>query len=61
MKATTVLTATVAVLLTTTAARALVNPLLQPIHLYDRYNVVLAATVVSTSRDPGGYDIGRSD
>ena len=47
MKATTVLTATLAVLLTTTAAQALVNPLLQPIHLYDRYNVVLSATVVS--------------
>ena len=47
MKATTVLTATLAVLLITTAAWALVNPLLQPIHLYDRYSVVLAATVVS--------------
>jgi len=39
--------AALAVGLTATAAWALVNPLLQPIHLYDRYTVVLAGTVVA--------------
>jgi len=57
MKSTTVLTATFAVVLTTTAARALVNPLLQPIHLYDRYNVVLAATVVSADLTNENEDV----
>jgi len=47
MKASTLLTATLALLLTATAARALVNPSLQPIHLYERYKVVLAGKVVS--------------
>jgi hypothetical protein len=41
------LTATLALLLTATGALSLVNPSLQPVHLYDRYNVVLAAKVVS--------------
>ena len=47
MRASTLLTATTALLLTATAAQALVNPSLQPIHLYDRYTVVLAGTVVA--------------
>ena len=45
-KAPILLTPTLAVLLTATTAQALVNPSLQPIHLYDRYEVVLAGTVV---------------
>jgi len=47
MKATILLTSTLTVLLATTMAQALVNPALQPIHVYDRYTVVLAGTVVS--------------
>jgi hypothetical protein len=47
MKTRIFLTATLALLLTATAARALVNPSLQPIHLYERYKVVLAGKVVS--------------
>jgi len=47
MKAAIFLTATLAVLLATTMVEALVNPSLQPIHLYDRYKVVLAGTVVA--------------
>jgi len=47
MKAATLLTAAFTVLLTTTATWALVNPSLQPIHLYDRYNVVLSCKVVA--------------
>jgi len=57
MKSTAVLSASLAVLLTTTAARALVNPLLQPIHLYDRYNVVLSATVVSANLSNEDEDV----
>ena len=60
MKSTTVLTAACALVLTTTAARALVNPLLQPIHLYDRYKVVLAATVVSAELTDEGEDVDPS-
>ncbi|MBT3199835.1 MAG: VCBS repeat-containing protein [Phycisphaerales bacterium] len=47
MKTTKTLTAALVVILTATAAWALVNPSLQPIHLYDRYKVVLVAQVVS--------------
>ena len=47
MKAKTLLTATLVVLLTAPTVEALVNPALQPIHLYERYKVVLAAKVVA--------------
>ena len=47
MKTATLLTAAFTVLLTTTAIQALVNPSLQPIHLYERYNVVLSCKVVT--------------
>ncbi|NQT38331.1 MAG: VCBS repeat-containing protein [Planctomycetes bacterium] len=57
MKAATFLTATLAVLLAATAARALVNPSLQPIHLYERYHVVLAAEVVSAELTDEDYDV----
>ena len=57
MKATVFLTATLAVLLTTTGAKALVNPSLQPIHLYERYSVVLAAEVVSADLTDEDNDV----
>ena len=47
MKAAKLLTAALILLLTARTAPALVNPSLQPIHLYDRYKVVLSGTVVS--------------
>ena len=37
--------------------QALVNPSLQPIHLFERYNVVLAATVVSAELTDDNYDV----
>ena len=53
----TILTVVVSVLLLATAAHALVNPSLQPIHLYERYNVVLAAEVVSADLTDEDYDV----
>ena len=47
MKAAILLVATLALLLAAPTVEALVNPSLQPIHLYDRYKVVLAGTVVT--------------
>ncbi len=47
MKATILSAAALTVLLAATTVDALVNPSLQPIHLYDRYKVVLAGTVVA--------------
>jgi len=47
MKARILITATLALLLIATAVEALVNPSLQPIHLYDRYKVVLVGKVVA--------------
>ena len=47
MKATTLLTATLGVLLGAMTVEALVNPSLQPIHLYDRYKVVLVGKIVA--------------
>jgi len=46
--------AALTILLTAPTTRALVNPLLQPIHLYERYKVVLSVTVVSA-------DLGNED
>jgi len=57
MKAAAFLTATLAVLLTTTGAKALGNPSLQPIHIYERYRVVLAAEVVSADLTDEDYDV----
>ncbi|HUT10621.1 MAG TPA: hypothetical protein VMY42_08995, partial [Thermoguttaceae bacterium] len=57
MKATILLTATLAVLLTAPTVEALVNPSLQPIHLYERYNVVLAAKVVSAELTDEDRDV----
>ena len=48
--------AALTILLTAPTTRALVNPLLQPIHLYERYKVVLSVTVVSA--DLGNEDEG---
>jgi len=47
----------VSVLLLATSVQALVNPSLQPIHLYERYNVVLAAEVVSAELTDEDYDV----
>ncbi|MCX6996972.1 MAG: VCBS repeat-containing protein [Kiritimatiellaeota bacterium] len=47
MKATTLRITTLAALLIATTARAMVNPALQPIHLYERYRVVLAGKVAA--------------
>ncbi len=49
--------AALAVGLTATTAWALVNPLLQPIHLYDRYKVVLAGTVVAADLTDEDEDV----
>ncbi len=57
MKSTLVLTAALFVLSTAPTAWALVNPSLQPIHLYERYNVVLAATVVSAELTDEDCDV----
>ena len=46
-----------AVCLTATATWALVNPLLQPIHLYDRYTVVLVGTVVAADLTDEDEDV----
>ncbi len=57
MRATILLTATFAVLLTAPTVEALVNPALQPIHLYERYKVVLAAKVVSADLTDEDVDV----
>ena len=50
-----------AVLLAETVVRALVNPSLQPIHLYERYKVVLAGKVVAAdlTNDDAEVESGR--
>jgi len=40
-----------------TTAQALVNPSLQPIHLYERYSVVLNAEIVSADLTDEDYDV----
>jgi len=57
MKATTLLTATFALLTLASTTEALVNPSLQPIHLYDRYKVVLAGEVVSADLTDEDMDV----
>ena len=57
MKAATLLIATLAVLLSAPAARALVNPSLQPIHLCERYKVVLAGKVVAADLTDEDMDV----
>ena len=47
MKARTLMTAALVLLLVAGAVEALVNPSLQPIHLYDRYKAVLVGKVVA--------------
>ena len=61
MKTTTLAAVTLAVLLTAPTARALVNPALQPIHLYERYKVVLAGRVVTVdlTNDDAEVESGR--
>jgi len=53
----TIPTVVVSVLLLATSVQALVNPSLQPIHLYERYSVVLAAEVVSADLTDEDYDV----
>jgi len=57
----TIPTAALAMLLLATGAEALVNPTLQPIHLFERYKVVLAGTVVSAelSNEDAAIESGR--
>lgn len=57
MNAKTLLATALAFLPTAPAARALVNPSLQPIHLYERYKVVLAGEVVSADLTDEDMDV----
>jgi len=57
MNSKTLLATALAFLLTATAAQALVNPLLQPIHLYERYKAVLTGEVVSAELTDDNYDV----
>ena len=57
MNSNTLLSTALAFLLTAPTTWALVNPSLQPIHLYERYNVVLAATVMSAELTDEDYDV----
>lgn len=57
MNSNTLLSIALAFFLTAPTAWGLVNPLLQPIHLYERYNVVLAVTVVSADLTDEDYDV----
>ena len=61
MKATILAATTLAMLLTATTVQALVNPSLQPIHLYQRYKVVLAGRVVAAdlTDDDAEVESGR--
>jgi len=61
MKAITCFSATLAALLLAPAARALVNPNLQPIHLYERYKVVLAGKVIAAdlANEDAAVESGR--
>ncbi|MCX6873521.1 MAG: VCBS repeat-containing protein [Verrucomicrobia bacterium] len=61
MKSITYLTAILAALLIAPAARALVNPNLQPIHLYERYKVVLAGKVIAAdlTHEDAAVESGR--
>ncbi len=57
MNSNTLLSTALACFLTVATAWALVNPSLQPIHLYERYNVVLAAEVTSAELTDEDYDV----
>ena len=57
MKTATLLTAALAVLLLAPTTWALVNPSLQPIHLYERYQAVLAGEVVSAELADDDMDV----
>jgi len=57
MRAAAFLTTTLAVLLIPTEAQALVNPSLQPMHLYKRYSVVLVAEVVAADMTDADSDV----
>ncbi len=57
MKPTPLLTASLVLLTLASTTQALVNPSLQPIHLYDRYKVVLEGRVVSTDLTDEDLDV----